>query len=141
MKIEEITRPGMLALGAVGFAATALLAFAAGVAVARNPEVLRRTMRSVALGIEHATLMAAQASEHIGDLWAQAREEAVSSVDAADFERAAAGAAKTAPAPAAATATAAAVPTKAARKRAASARKPRKSTAAAAKVAGKNVAE
>ena len=134
MKIEEITRPGMLALGAVGVAATALLAFAAGVAVARNPEVLRRTMRSVALGIEHATLMAAQASEHIGDLWAQAREEAVSNVDAADFERAAAGAAKTA------TAAAAAAPTKAARKRAASARKPRKSTAAAAEVAGKDAA-
>lgn len=134
MKIEEITRPGMLALGAVGVAATALLAFAAGAAVARNPEVLRRTIRGVALGIEHATLMAAQASEHIGDLWAQAREEAVSSVDAADFERAAAAAAKTAPA-----ATAAA-PTKAARKRAASARKPRKSTAAAAEVAAKDAA-
>jgi hypothetical protein len=41
MKIEDVARPGLLALGVVGVAATALLGFAAGVAVARDPEVLR----------------------------------------------------------------------------------------------------
>ena len=135
MKIEDIARPGMLALGVVGVAATALLGFAAGVAVARDPEVLRRTVRRVALGLERATLMAAQAREHVGDLWAEAREEAVADVDAADFERAAASAPKAARA-----AAAAAAPTKAPRKRAASPRKARKATAAVAGVAGKDAA-
>lgn len=121
MKIEDMARPGMLALGVVGIAATALLGFAAGVAVTRDPEALRRVARRVARGLESATLMAAQAREQVGDLWAEAREQAVADVDAADFERAAAGAAK----PPAAAATPAATP---ARKRAAAparARKPR----------------
>ena len=134
MKIEEVARPGMLALGIVGIAATALLGFAAGVAVARDPDVLRRTARRLARGLERATLKAAQAREHVGDLWAEAREEALAEVDAADFERAAASAAKAAP-----TAAAAAAPKKARRKPASRPRKPRASkaapTAAAAKVA------
>lgn len=125
MKTEDLARPGVLALGVVGIAATALLGFAAGVAVARDPEILRRTARRVARGLESATLMAAQAREHVGDLWAQAREEAVAEVDAADFERAASSAAKAAPAAAAAAAAA-----KTPRKRAAGTRRTRKSTAA-----------
>jgi hypothetical protein len=111
MKIEDVARPGLLVLGVVGVAATALLGFAAGVAVARDPEVLRRTARGLARGVERATLMAAQAREHVGDLWAEAREEALAEVDAADFERAAAKASPAAPAGAAA-----AAPRKAARK-------------------------
>lgn len=134
MKTEDLARPGVLALGVVGIAATALLGFAAGVAVARDPEILRRTARRVARGLESATLMAAQAREHIGDLWAQAREEAIAEVDAADFERAASSAAKAAPA-AAAAATAALV--KSPRKRAAGTRKPRKSVAATNEAAAK----
>lgn len=133
MKIEEIARPGMLTLGVLGVAATALLGFAAGVAVARDPEILRRTARRAALGLERATLMAAQAREHVADLWAQAREEAVAEVDAADFERAAASAEKSAPA-------AAAAPTTAPRKRAAGPRKARRMAAGVAEVAGKDAA-
>lgn len=129
MKIEDIARPGILTLGVVGIAATALLGFAAGVAVARDPDVLRRTARRVARGLESATLLAAQAREHVGDLWAEAREQALAEVDAADFERAAAGKPKTAPA--AAAAAAAAAPGKSARKRAS---RPRKARAAAAAV-------
>lgn len=125
MKTEDLARPGVLALGVVGIAATALLGFAAGVAVARDPEILRRTARRVARGLESATLMAAQAREHVGDLWAHAREEAVAEVDAADFERAASSAAKAAP-----VAVAAAAAAKTPRKRAAGTRKTRKSTAA-----------
>ena len=70
MKFAELARPGLLVLG---IAATALLGFAAGVAVSRDPEAVRRTTRRVAraaaLGLERATLLAAQAREHIGDLW------------------------------------------------------------------------
>jgi len=122
MKIEDVARPGLLALGLVGVAATALLGFAAGVAVARDPEVLRRTARGLARGLERATLMAAQAREQVGDLWAEAREEAVAEVDAADFDRVVKKAAKAAP-----TAAAAAAPSKAGRKRASRPRKPRAS--------------
>jgi hypothetical protein len=133
MKIEDVARPGLLALGVVGVAATALLGFAAGVAVARDPEVLRRTARGLARGLERATLMAAQAREHVGDLWAEAREDALAEVDAADFERAAAKAP-----PAARATAAAAAPRKAAQKTARNgtpaprkARAPRKSAAQA----------
>lgn len=122
MKIEDVARPGLLALGLVGVAATALLGFAAGVAVARDPEVLRRTARGLARGLERAKLMAAQAREQVGDLWAEAREEAVAEVDAADFDRVVKKAAKTAPA-----AAAAAAPSKVGRKRASRPRKPRAS--------------
>lgn len=111
MKFEELARPGLLAVGALGFAATALLGFAAGVALARDPDGLRRTARRVAgeaaRGFERASLLAAQAREQIGDLWAEVREEAVSEVDAADFKRAAARASKATPAAAAAAAGAA----------------------------------
>ena len=106
MKFAELARPGLIVLG---IAATALLGFAAGVAVSRDPEAVRRTTRRVAraaaLGLERATLLAAQAREHIGDLWAEAREAAVADVDAADFKRAA-GASKAPPAAAAAAAAA-----------------------------------
>ena len=135
MKIEEVARPGMLALGIVGIAATALLGFAAGFAVARDPDILRRTARRLARGLERATLMAAQAREHVGDLWAEAREEALAEVDAADFERAAASAAKAAP-----TAAATAAPKKATRKPASRPRKPRASRAAPTAAAAKDAA-
>ena len=97
MKIEALARPGLVALSVVGIAATALLGFAAGVAVSRDPEAVRRTARRVAsaaaTALERATLLAAQARERVGDLWAEAREAAVADVDEADFKRAAAGAA------------------------------------------------
>jgi len=92
MKPEDLARPGLFTLGLFGVAATALLGFAAGVAVSRDPESLMRTARRLARdaakGIERASFFAAQASEHIGDLWAEAREEARAEIDAAEFERA-----------------------------------------------------
>jgi hypothetical protein len=93
MKIEDVARPGLIALGLAGMAATALLGFAAGIAASRDPEGLKRTarrvMRETAQGLERASLMASQAREHIADLWAEAREEALAEVDEADFARAA----------------------------------------------------
>ncbi|HMR71444.1 MAG TPA: hypothetical protein PKA84_14550 [Rubrivivax sp.] len=103
MKIEDLTRPSPFALGAIGLlglAAAAAAGFAAGIAVGRDPQAAQRTMRRVAReaarGVEHAALLLAQAREHVGDLWAEAREEALAEVDAADFERAARGAAHSA---------------------------------------------
>lgn len=132
MKIEALARPGLVVLGVVGIAATALLGFAAGVVVSRDPEAVRRTTRRVAraaaVALERATLLAAQAREHVGDLWAEAREAAVADVDDADFKRAAAGASKAPRAAAAATATAdigSAPADKPARKRATRPRKTR----------------
>jgi hypothetical protein len=93
MKLDKIGLPGLLALGAAGAAASALLGLAAGVAIARNPEAIRRTAarlaHEAAHGIEQATLLAEQAREQIGDLWAEAREAARTAVDTEDFERAA----------------------------------------------------
>lgn len=127
MKIETFDRPGLVVLGVVGIAATALLGFAAGMAVSRDPEAVRRTARRVvgaaATGLERATLMAAQAREQLGDLWAEARDAAASDIDDADFERAAAAASKS---PLAPSAEAPSVPkNKPARKRAPQARKAR----------------
>jgi hypothetical protein len=82
--------------------------------------VLRRPARRLARTLERATLTAAQAREHVGDLWAEAREEALAEVDAAEFERAAAKTSPDSP-----TSAAAAAPRKAARKRAPTPRKPR----------------
>ena len=135
MKIESLARPSLIAIGLVslvGVAASALLGFAAGVAVTRDPEAVRRTThrvaRAAAVGLERATLMAAQARERIGDLWAEARDAAVADVDDADFQRAAAAAVKkprrNAAAKSAATASAAGAG-KPARKRTVSARNPR----------------
>jgi hypothetical protein len=125
MKVEDLARGGLVVLGV---AAGALLGFAAGVAYARDPQVLRRTaaryLRGAAQGVEQATLMAAQAREHVADLWAEAREEALADVDAADFARRAAAAGAAAPA---------AAPARPAAKRA---RKPA-ATAAAASAAKK----
>jgi hypothetical protein len=99
MKIDDLARPGLMALALAGLAGTALLGFAAGVAVARDPEALRRNARRVAReaarGLEQASLLAAQAREHFGDMWAEAREEALAEVEARDFARAAAAAAAT----------------------------------------------
>ena len=145
MKINELARPGLMALGVVGIAATTLLGFAAGLAMARDPQALRRTARRVvreaARGLERASLMAAQAREHIGDLWAEAREEALAKVDAADFNRATAGASKATPGATGVVGTAGVAPapqSKAPRKRASRPRNPRVSRAAAKKAATKD---
>jgi HAMP domain-containing protein len=100
MKIEDIQGQGFVALGLLGLAgltAGAAVAFAAGVALGRDPEAIRRAVKSVARGtargLGEATLLAEQMREHVADLWAEAREEAIASVDDADFERTARSAA------------------------------------------------
>lgn len=97
MKLEDLARPGLVALGVAGMAATGLLGFAAGWALSRDPEAARRVARRLARGavrgFESASLLAAQAREELGDIWAEVREEVVADVDHTDFERAAARAA------------------------------------------------
>lgn len=144
MKIDELARP-VIVLGVVGIAATTLLGFAVGLAMARDPQALRRTasrvVREAARGLERASLMAAQAREHVGDLWAEAREEALAEVDAADFKRARASASKASPTAAGMDGTAGVAPApqgKAPRKPASRPRKPRVSPAAAKKAATKD---
>ena len=145
MKIDELARPGLMALGVVGIAATTLLGFAVGLAMARDPQALRRTARRVvreaARGLERAWLMAAQAREHVGDLWAEAREEALAEVDAADFKRATAAASPASATAAAGVGTAGVAPapqSQAPRKRVSRPRKPRVSRAAAKKAVTKD---
>ena len=150
MKIDELARPGLMALGVVGIAATTLLGFAVGLAMARDPQALRltarRVVREAARGLERASLMAAQAREHVGDLWAEAREEALAEVDAADFKRATAGASQASPTAAGGVGTAGVAPapqgqapqSQAPRKRASRPRKPRVSRAAAKKAVTKD---
>ncbi|HEY9027980.1 MAG TPA: hypothetical protein VIO33_07445 [Burkholderiaceae bacterium] len=93
MKIEDLASPGLIVLGVVAIGATALLGVAVGIAAGRDPKALtdtaRRAMRETARGIERVALWGAQAREHVADLWAEAREEALAEVDAADFARAA----------------------------------------------------
>ncbi|TMH13743.1 MAG: hypothetical protein E6H65_02175 [Betaproteobacteria bacterium] len=136
MKLTDIARPGLMLLGAAGLTAAAVLGFTAGVIAGRDPEALRRTAqrvaREAARGFERAALFAAQAREHVGDLWAEAREEALAEVDAADFAKAAARGRK---APAGAAASARPARKRASAKRAAPARKRRSAAQSGAQAA------
>jgi hypothetical protein len=102
MKVEDLARSGLVVLGV---AAGALLGYAAA-AYSRDPQALRRGaaryLRGAAHGLEQATLLAAQAREHLADLWAEARDGALADVDHADFERQAGKAERAASAAAAA---------------------------------------
>jgi len=111
MKLTDIARPGLMLLGAAGLTAAAVLGFTAGVIAGRDP---------------------AQAREHVGDLWAEAREEALAEVDAADFAKAAARGRK---APAGAAASARPARKRASAKRAAPARKRRSAAQSGAQAA------
>jgi len=95
MKILDVARPNWGAVAVAALAGTAV-GFAAGFVVGRDPAAARRaTGRATqwaATGVEQATLWAAQLREHIGDLWAEAREASLGAVDAADFQRHAAAA-------------------------------------------------
>jgi hypothetical protein len=97
MKISDIATPGLVVLGVAGLAATALVGFAAGTMVTRDPagarRVLRRAVREASRGLGQATRFAAEAREQFGDLVAEAREEARTDAarPARDGQRAARG--------------------------------------------------
>jgi len=91
MKLSDIAAPGLVALGVAGLAATALVGFAAGTMVARDPEgarrVMRRAVREASRGLQNAARLAAEAREQFGDLVAEAREEARADADQPAGER------------------------------------------------------
>jgi hypothetical protein len=90
MKASDLGRPGVIALSV---AAAAALGFAAGYLVARNPELLRRWAGLLAGSVERLTGSAAETREHLADLWAQAREDALQATEEASFAAAEAAAA------------------------------------------------
>ena len=90
MKLPALGKPGTIALAV---AAAAAVGFAAGYLVARHPDLLRRWMAALAAGGERLTGSAAEAREHLADLWAQAREEAQQAAEDESFAAAHAAAA------------------------------------------------
>lgn len=87
MSVGDYTKPAVIALGV---AAATAFAFAAGYAIGRDPQLLRRTLRAASGGVERLLGAWAETREEIGDLWAEAREDARREADDSAFERAAA---------------------------------------------------
>jgi hypothetical protein len=90
MAVSDYIKPGAMVLGV---AAAAALGFAAGYAFARDPQLLRRTLRAASGGVERLMGAWAETREEIGDLWAEAREDARRAVEDDAFEQAGAAAA------------------------------------------------
>ena len=78
MDPKDLVKPGAIVLG---LAAAAALGFAAGYLMARNPELARRAARAVAGGWERVGGALAESREEIADLWAEAREDARTTVE------------------------------------------------------------
>jgi hypothetical protein len=85
MALNDYIKPGAVVLGV---AAAAAIGFAAGYAVARDPQLLRRVLRAASGGVERLSSAWAETREEIGDLWAEAREDAREAVDDAAFAEA-----------------------------------------------------
>jgi hypothetical protein len=90
MKADDLIKPGAVVLG---MAAAAALGFAAGYLMARDPQLLRRLMRSAAGGFERLAGVVAESREELADLWAESREGARDAIEVESFAAAAAGAA------------------------------------------------
>lgn len=90
MNAKDLVKPGAVVLGV---AAAATLGFAAGYLMARDPQLLRRLLRSAAGGFERLAGAVAESREELADLWADSREGAQSAVEDESFAAAAASAA------------------------------------------------
>jgi hypothetical protein len=115
MKAEDLVRPGTVALAVMGAAA---LGFVAGYLVGRDPQLMRKLMRSGAGGFERLAGAVAETREELADLWAASRAGAREAIEDEAFAAAAASAAVAAAQSAAsrAPAAAAAAPARRARK-------------------------
>jgi hypothetical protein len=89
MKAEDLVKPGTLVLAVVGAAA---LGFAAGYLVGRDPQLLRKLLRSGAGGFERLAGAFAETREELADLWAASREGAREAIEDEAFAAAAASA-------------------------------------------------
>jgi uncharacterized protein YcfJ len=75
---NDLQKP-LIAVLALGAAAAA--GFAAGYLVGRDPETARRLAKTAASGMLRARVAAAEAMENLGDLWADARIDAVRDIE------------------------------------------------------------
>ena len=75
---NDLQKP-LIAVLALGAAAAA--GFAAGYLVGRDPETDRRLAKTAASGMLRARVAAAEAMENLGDLWADARAEALRDIE------------------------------------------------------------
>jgi hypothetical protein len=75
---NDLQKP-LLAVIALGAAAAA--GFAAGYLVGRDPETARRLARTAASGVLRTRVAVAEAMENLGDLWADARAEALRDIE------------------------------------------------------------
>lgn len=80
--LKDLQKPATAVL-VIGAVATA--GFVAGYLVGRDPEMARRLVRSVAGGLTRLQVAAADAWESLGDLWADARAEVQSEIEATRF--------------------------------------------------------
>lgn len=129
MKAEDLVKPGAVVLAVMGGTA---LGFVAGYLVGRDPQLLRKLMRSGASGFERLAGAVAETREELADLWAASREDAREAIEDGDLAAVAASAtiaAASSAARKAPPAMAAAVPAKAVRKTTPKARSPRRSRA------------
>jgi hypothetical protein len=78
MDPKDLVKPGAIVLG---LAAATALGFAAGYLMARNPELARRAARALAGGWERVGGALAESREELADLWAEAREDARTTVE------------------------------------------------------------
>lgn len=78
IEFNDLQKP-LLAVIALGAAAAA--GFAAGYLVGRDPETARRLARTAASGVLRARVAVAEAMENLGDLWADARAEALRDIE------------------------------------------------------------
>lgn len=83
MNVNDLLKPGAAVLG---LAAAAGLGFAAAYIVARDPQLLRRTARALAGGVERVTGALAESREELADLWAEVREHARQDIEAQAFD-------------------------------------------------------
>jgi uncharacterized protein YdaU (DUF1376 family) len=97
--LKDLARPPVL----LALAGSAVVGFAAGYLIGRDPQLLRRVLAAAAQGWEQTRLSLAEAREDLADQWAEATESARRDVEAAAFATAAAAtsAAEGAEAPAA----------------------------------------
>ena len=78
MSVEDFQKPIIAVLG-LGAAATA--GFVAGFVVGRDPETARKLARTLASGVTRTQVTLAETWESLGDMWAEAREQARSDLE------------------------------------------------------------
>ena len=82
MDLKDLQTP---LIGALGLGAAASAGFVAGYIVGRDPELARKLTGALASGLTRTQVALAETWENLGDLWAEARDEAREQVEAERF--------------------------------------------------------